>query len=83
MTAQQPFRVLVVAVDDRGIQRVTIDVDGVPLAVAAGVTGPPYYVALWNTRDRRWGPGWHTITVTAVDTAGQTTRDSLRVFLRR
>jgi len=82
-TVQKPLWVMALAVDDRGIRRVTIDVDGVQLALATKVATPPYYAALWETREARWAPGWHTVTVTATDTGRQTVRQSMKVFLRK
>jgi hypothetical protein len=83
VSVEKPVWIVALAADDRGIRSVTFDVDGVQLPPARSSVTPPYYTAMWDTRDRRWDPGWHTITVTVTDTAGQTARDSIRLFLRR
>lgn len=83
VSIQKPAWIVALATDDEGIQSVTFDVDGIQLPPARSSVTPPYYAAMWDTRDRRWASGWHTITVTVTDTAGQTARDSIRLFLRR
>lgn len=83
VSVEKPVWIVALAADDRGIRSVTFDVDGVQLPPARSSVTPPYYAAMWDPRDRRWASGWHTVTVTVMDTAGQIARDSLRLFLRR
>lgn len=61
------------AMDDQGIDRVMLQIDGV--RIGSRYAAP--YNFNWNTAG--WRPGTHTVTATAIDTSKNTTVDTISI----